>query len=192
MYHVEWMFPDHRDHTRRDMGTSKRRDTEHSITSPVQTRMLCLFLNPCHTEKKKNKMPRPFLISSQFDYLLWVFDRNSHIKWQIEQIQISWLQKPTDLDLHCLLRQGMPCLAREGLIQKTSFSKKYTCNDQTAHVKLTRDMQSQSIWYELQYSMNLLFWSEDLDQIAWMHTLIQACSVHTWVADMSVFGVLIR
>ena len=32
------------------------------------------------------------------------------------QIQISLLlQKPTDLDLHCLLRQGMLCLAREGL-----------------------------------------------------------------------------
>ena len=26
------------------------------------------------------------------------------------------LQKPTDLDLHCLLRQGMTCSAREGLI----------------------------------------------------------------------------
>ena len=24
--------------------------------------------------------------------------------------------EPTDLDLHCLLRQGMLCLAREGLI----------------------------------------------------------------------------
>ena len=24
-------------------------------------------------------------------------------------------QKPTDLDLHCLLRQGMTCSAREGL-----------------------------------------------------------------------------
>ena len=33
------------------------------------------------------------------------------------QIQISWLlKKPTDLDLHCLLRQGMSCSAREGLI----------------------------------------------------------------------------
>ena len=32
------------------------------------------------------------------------------------QIQISWLlKKPTDLDLHCLLRQGMSCSAREGL-----------------------------------------------------------------------------
>ena len=33
-------------------------------------------------------------------------------------IQVSWLlQKPTDLDLHCLLRQGMSCSAREGLNQ---------------------------------------------------------------------------
>ena len=32
------------------------------------------------------------------------------------QIQISWLlQKPTDLDLHCLLKQVMSCSAREGL-----------------------------------------------------------------------------
>ena len=32
------------------------------------------------------------------------------------QIQISWLlQKPADLDLHYLLRQGMFCLARKGL-----------------------------------------------------------------------------
>ena len=32
------------------------------------------------------------------------------------QILISWLlQKPTDLDLHCLLRQSMSCSAREEL-----------------------------------------------------------------------------
>ena len=31
------------------------------------------------------------------------------------------LQKPTDLDLHCLLGQGMSCLAKEGL--KTGISK---------------------------------------------------------------------
>ena len=41
------------------------------------------------------------------------FDRNSHFQWQTVQIQISWLQKPTDLDLHCLLRQDMLCSARE-------------------------------------------------------------------------------
>ena len=28
------------------------------------------------------------------------------------------LKKPTDLDLHCLLRQGMSCSAREGLTVK--------------------------------------------------------------------------
>ena len=62
-------------------------------------------------------MPHPLLISSQSDYLIQVFDRNSYIfKWQTVQIQISWLlKKPTDLDLHCLLRQGMSCSAREGL-----------------------------------------------------------------------------
>ena len=61
-------------------------------------------------------MPCPLLISSQSDYLIRVFDRNSHIKWQTVNIQICWLfQKPTDLDLHCLLRQGMLCLARERL-----------------------------------------------------------------------------
>ena len=39
------------------------------------------------------------------------------------QIQISWLlQKSTDLDLHCLLTQGMSCSAREGLKPKRYFS----------------------------------------------------------------------
>ena len=30
--------------------------------------------------------------------------------------------KPTDLDLHCLLRQGMSCSAREGLIGGSKIS----------------------------------------------------------------------
>ena len=29
---------------------------------------------------------------------------------------LDQLKKPTDLDLHCLLRQGMWCSAREGLM----------------------------------------------------------------------------
>ena len=29
-------------------------------------------------------------------------------------------QKPTDLDLHCLLRQGMSCSAREGLMTNSA------------------------------------------------------------------------
>ena len=52
------------------------------------------------------------LIFSQSDYLIQIIDKNSHTGWQTVQIQISWLlQKPTDLDLHCLQRQGS---ARQG------------------------------------------------------------------------------
>ena len=43
------------------------------------------------------------------------------------QIQISWLlQKSTDLDLHCLLRQGMTFSAREGLRETATFSGEKT------------------------------------------------------------------
>ena len=48
------------------------------------------------------------LIFSQSDYLILDFDTNSHTKRQTVQIQIIWLlQKPTDLALHCLQRQGI-------------------------------------------------------------------------------------
>ena len=48
------------------------------------------------------------------------------------QILISWpLQKPTDLDLHCLLRQGMLCLAREGL-NKYMYKRSFESNE---HIK---------------------------------------------------------
>ena len=58
-------------------------------------------------------MPCPFLIFSQSDYLIQIVDTNSHTKWQTVQIQISWLfQKPTDLDLHCLQRQGLSGFSR--------------------------------------------------------------------------------
>ena len=53
-------------------------------------------------------MLHPLLIFSQSDYLMQIVAINSHTKWQTVQIQISWLlQKPTDLDLHCLQRQGV-------------------------------------------------------------------------------------
>ena len=53
-------------------------------------------------------MSCPLLIFSQSDYLIQVVDTNSHFQCQIVQIQISWLlQKPTDLDLHCLQRHGI-------------------------------------------------------------------------------------
>ena len=53
-------------------------------------------------------MTRPLLIFSQSDYLIQFVDIKSHTWWQTVQIQISWLlQKPTDLDLHCLQRYGI-------------------------------------------------------------------------------------
>ena len=53
-------------------------------------------------------MACPLLIFSQSDYLIRIVAINSHTKWQTVQVQISWLlQKPTDLDLHCLQRQGI-------------------------------------------------------------------------------------
>ena len=53
-------------------------------------------------------MPCPLLIVSQSDSLIQIVDINSHTEWQTVQIQISWLlQKTTDLDLHCLQRQGI-------------------------------------------------------------------------------------
>ena len=58
-------------------------------------------------------MPHPFQIFSQLDYLIQIIDINSHTEWQTVQIQISWLlQKPTDLDLHCLQRQGISGFSR--------------------------------------------------------------------------------
>ena len=63
-------------------------------------------INPCHAEEIKK--PCPFLTVNQSDYLIHIVDINSHTEWQTVQMQISWLlQKPTDLDLHCLQRQGI-------------------------------------------------------------------------------------
>ena len=93
---------------------------------------LCLkiVVNPCHAALIK--MPCPFLtgsqsgcliqvvdtflIGSQSDCLIQFVDTNSHTEWQAVQIQISWLlQKPTDLDLHCLQRQGISGFSRTRL-----------------------------------------------------------------------------
>ena len=44
------------------------------------------------------------------------------------QIQISWLlQKPTDLDLHCLQRQGISRFSRTGDKKGTSYSQTRLC-----------------------------------------------------------------
>ena len=67
-------------------------------------------------------MPHPFQIFSQSDYLIQIVDKNSHSDWQTVQIQISWLlQKPTDLDLHCLQKQDYPGSAGQGLNENIVF-----------------------------------------------------------------------
>ena len=68
-------------------------------------------INPCHAEWIK--MPHPLLLVSQLDSLTQIVDINSHTEWQTVQIQISWLlQKPTDLVVHCLQRQGISGFSR--------------------------------------------------------------------------------
>ena len=58
-------------------------------------------------------MPHLLLIFSQSDCLIQIVAINSHTWWQTVQIQISWLlQKPADLDLHCLQRQGISGFSR--------------------------------------------------------------------------------
>ena len=58
-------------------------------------------------------MPHQLLIVSQSDCLILIVAIKSHTEWQTLQIQISWLlQKPTDLDLHCLQRQGIMGFSR--------------------------------------------------------------------------------
>ena len=61
-------------------------------------------------------MPRPLQNFSRSEYglLLSIY---SHTSWQIVQFQISWLlQKPADLDLHCLQRQGTSGFRRTRVI----------------------------------------------------------------------------
>ena len=67
-------------------------------------------------------MSHPLIIISQSDSLIKIVDINSDTKWQTVQVQISWLlQKPTDLDLHCLQRQDISGSAGQGLMYFNSW-----------------------------------------------------------------------
>ena len=67
-----------------------------------RTVLLKEMANPCNTENFK--MPHPLLIVSQSDYLIQIVNTNPYTQWQTVQIQISWLLKPTYLDLHCITK----------------------------------------------------------------------------------------
>ena len=74
-------------------------------------------------------MPHPLIIFSQSEHLIWIVDINSHTYWQTVQIQISWLlKKPTDLDLHCLQKQGISRFSRTRLNWAVSCEKVSSSN----------------------------------------------------------------
>ena len=67
-------------------------------------------------------MPPPLLISSQSDYLIQVFDRNSHTEWQTVQIQISELSEAN--------WSGSTLFAKAGYIRGFNYHTNYhrMCN----------------------------------------------------------------
>ena len=65
--------------------------------------------------------------------MIQIVDINSHIEWQTVQIKISWLlQKPTDLDLHCLHKQDISAFSRTRVKLTTSY---LLCNVSISDVK---------------------------------------------------------
>ena len=75
-------------------------------------------------------MSHHFQIFRQSDYLIQIVDINSHTEWQTVQIQISWLlQKPTDLDLHCLQRQCISGFCRTRVKVNTVHTLTIYCID---------------------------------------------------------------
>ena len=121
-------------------------------------------------------MPRPLLIFSQSDYLIWVVAISSHTKWQTVQIQISW-QKPTDLDLHCLQMQGISGFSTTR-INSTDRAIKLQTNqikfqERSWQIRLNR--KSEDFEQELQGQKTYLSTctsSKDSDQAAHSHRLI--------------------
>ena len=74
------------------------------------------------------------------------------------QIQISWLlQMPTDLDLHCLLRQGMSCYFHQLASSEANWSGS-TLFAKTGHVKFSKRRVNSS---QLQQMIFWFFYSKN-------------------------------
>ena len=82
-------------------------------------------------------MPCPFLIFSQSDYLIQVVDTNSNTEWQTVQLEISWLQKPTDLDPYCLQSRVYPGSAGQGLSKYNELSLSHAPVDKNFQFEIT-------------------------------------------------------
>ena len=65
-------------------------------------------------------MPCPLLTISQSDSLIQVVDTNSHTEWQTVQIQ-----KPTDLDVHCLQKWGISRTSRTTVKRRRQRQTEY-------------------------------------------------------------------
>ena len=90
--------------------------SEYTIVAVLNRQILTLVL------LNKLRYHPHFLIFSHSDYLIPVTAINSHTIWQTVQIQISWLlQKPADLDLHCLQRWGISGFSRTRVDFKALF-----------------------------------------------------------------------
>ena len=81
------------------------------------------------------------------------------------QIQISWLlQKPTDLDVHCLLRQGMSCSTSEGLnLWDTHFIRDFC---RYFMIMYTDDKFCHHVWTAGRLSLMALWWCHSM---SYMH-----------------------
>ena len=109
--------------------------------------LLFLCHNPCHAEYIK--MPCPLLIFSQSDNLIQVVDTktNSHIlnDKQCWSISVGLLQKPTNLDLHCLQKQGISGFSRTRV--KHNFKGNFF-QPESSDIFLT-SWQKCMLWYSL-------------------------------------------
>ena len=97
-------------------------------------------------------MPHPHLIFSQSDYLIQIVDINSRTQWQAVQIQISWLlQKPTDLDLHCLQKKDISGFSRT-MVKSTYLPVDFTAGralqkEQLQYDDIRADVFTSAIWH---------------------------------------------
>ena len=85
-------------------------------------------------------MPHPLLIFSQSDYLMQIVAINSYLMANSADPE-QFLKKPTDLELHCLQKQGISGLIRTRVKCVSNFC------ENTQHMFSYRDKENiQTLW----------------------------------------------
>ena len=132
-------------------------------------------------------MPRPLLIFSQSDCLIWIVTINSNTKWQIVQIQISWLllQKPTGLDLHCLQKPGISWFSRTR-VKACSYLKwipgqqnSLLLNNPLKQGYLWTTAKKINFWWESEFWNNNSGWKEYLPYGIRLHVFLHPSARHS-------------